>query len=89
MGILAVGGTPSLTEESIGGAYGILECTQAHPPGNQHLKGPIYLWVAVEVIESQQELSKWHCSLSDLPPPTYSTVVALPWRIPSTLPLKT
>ena len=68
MGVVVVGETPSLTGESIGQAQEILECTQAHPPGNQHLKGPIYLWVAVEVIESQQELSKWHCSPSDHAP---------------------
>ena len=39
MGVVAVGETPSFTGESIGKAHGILECTQAHPPRNQHLKG--------------------------------------------------
>ena len=39
MGVVAVGETPSLTGESGGGAHGILENTQAHPPRNQHLKG--------------------------------------------------
>ena len=37
--VVAVGETPSLTRESVGEAHGILECTQAHPPRNQHLKG--------------------------------------------------
>ena len=41
--------TPSLTGEFIEEIHGILECTQAHEPGNQHQKGPIYLWVAEEV----------------------------------------
>ena len=43
-GIVAAGETPSLTGEFIGETHGVLECTQAHPLGNQHQKGPIYLW---------------------------------------------
>ena len=52
-----------------------LECTQTHPPRNQHQKGPICFWVVEEVTESRmraQQVSKGHCSLSD-PSPTYST----------------
>ena len=30
----------------------VLECTQTHPPRNQHLMGPICLWVVGEVTES-------------------------------------
>ena len=46
------GETPSLTGEYIGETNRVLECTQAHPPRNQHQKGPIWLWVAGEVTES-------------------------------------
>ena len=46
------GVTPSLTEESIGGAHGVLEWTQTHLPGNQQEKGAIHFWVVVEVTES-------------------------------------
>ena len=31
--------TPSLTGEFAGGTHRVLECTQAHTPGNQHRKG--------------------------------------------------
>ena len=48
----AVGETPSLTGECIGETHRVLEHTQAHPPVNQHQKGPICLWVAGEVTES-------------------------------------
>ena len=37
--VAVAGETPSLTGESIGEAPGVLEHTQAHPPGNQYLKG--------------------------------------------------
>ena len=33
--------TPNLTGESVGETHRVLECTQAHPPRNQHQKGPI------------------------------------------------
>ena len=39
-------------QQFIGETHRILECTQAHPPGNQHQKGPICLWVAGEMTES-------------------------------------
>ena len=48
-----VGETPSLTGEFTGETNRVLECTQTHPLGNQHQKGPICLWVAEEVTESQ------------------------------------
>ena len=55
MGVeVAAGETPSLTGEFIGETHRVLECTQAHPPRNQHQKGPICLWVAEEVTESHQ-----------------------------------
>ena len=51
-GFVAAGETPSLTWEIIEETHSVLECTQKHPPGNQHQKNPICLWVAGEVTES-------------------------------------
>ena len=65
------GETPSLTGEFVGQTHRDLVHTQTHPPVNQHQKGPICLWVEREVTESQQEMNKQHCSLSD-PSLTYS-----------------
>ena len=48
-----VGETPSLTGEFVGEAHRALEHTQTHPPRNKHQKGPIHLWVAGEVTESE------------------------------------
>ena len=49
----------------------VLECTQAHPPWNKHQKGPICLWVAGEVTESQLRAKQApHFSLSDPSPTT-------------------
>ena len=50
----AAGETPSLTGELIGETHRVLEHTQTHPPGNQHQKGTICLWVAGEVTENWQ-----------------------------------
>ena len=47
------GETPSLTGEFIGETHRVLECTPNHPPRNQQENGPIFLWVAEEVTESQ------------------------------------
>ena len=74
VGIAAVGETPSLTGEFIGETHRVLEGTQTHPPGNQHQKDLICLWVVGEVTECWRKPSKWHCSLSD-PSPTYSTTM--------------
>ena len=49
---MASGENPSFTGDFIGETHWVLECTQAHPPGNQHQKGQICLWVVEEVIES-------------------------------------
>ena len=54
MGVVALGETPTLTEEFIGETHRVLEHIQTHRPGNQHHKGSICLWVAEEVTESQQ-----------------------------------
>ena len=53
-GFGGAGEIPSLIGEFVGETHRVLECTQNHPPGNQHQKGPICLWVA-EVTESQQK----------------------------------
>ena len=53
VGVEVSGETPSLTEELFGETHRVLEHTQTHPPGNQHQKSPICLWVVVEVTESQ------------------------------------
>ena len=53
VGVAVVGETPSLTGEFVGETHEVLECTQTHPPRNKHQKGPICLWVAGEVTESQ------------------------------------
>ena len=52
MGVAAVGETPSHTAEFIGETHRVLEHTQTLPPGNQHQKGPICLWVGEEITES-------------------------------------
>ena len=52
MGFVKVGETPNLTGESVGEAHRVLEGTQTHTPGNQHLKGH-KLWGAREVTESE------------------------------------
>ena len=54
MGVEVVGETPSLTREFIGETHRVLEHTQAHPPKNQHQRGPICLWVVGEVTENRQ-----------------------------------
>ena len=49
---VVAGEIPRLREEVAGETHRVPKCTQAHPPGNQHQKGPICLWVAEEVTES-------------------------------------
>ena len=72
MGVAVVRETPSFTGEFVGDVHRALECTQNHPPGNQHQKGPICLWVAEEVTESQQRAEQ--AALFPLrPSPTFST----------------
>ena len=52
MGLVKAGKTLSLTGKSVGEAHGVLECTQAHPLGNQHLKRHNLMWEVREVTES-------------------------------------
>ena len=54
----AAGETPSLTGEFIGETHRGLECTQIHPLGNQHQKGPIRLWVVEGVTEILQRVEQ-------------------------------
>ena len=49
----AAGETPSLTGEVVGQTHRGLECAQAHLLGNQHQRGPIRLWEAKGVAETQ------------------------------------
>ena len=44
------GETPSLIAEFVGETHRVPECTQNHPPCNEHKKGPICLWVAAEEV---------------------------------------
>ena len=93
VGVEAAGETSSLTGELIGETHRVLEHTQTHPPGNQHQKGPICLWVAAEVTENQQRTEQ--AALFPLGPlphiQSHSIVtwVGLPWQIPKALLLTT
>ena len=49
---VAAGETPCFTGEFVGEIHRVLECTQTHPPGNQHQQDPICLWVVGETTES-------------------------------------
>ena len=69
-----MGKIPSLTGEFLGGTHRVLECTQTHPPGNQHQKGPICFWIAGEVTESWQR-AKQAAWLPLGPLPTYSVTM--------------
>ena len=51
MGVVVAIEIPSFTGEFVEETHRVLP---NHPPGNQHQKGPIYLWVVGEVIESWQ-----------------------------------
>ena len=57
-GEAAAGETPSFTGEFVGETHRVLECTEADPPGNQHQKGPLCLWVAEGVTENQQRVEQ-------------------------------
>ena len=93
VGVVVAGETPSLTGEFIGETPRVLECTLNHPPGNQHEKCPICLWVAEEVTESRWTVEQ--AALFPLRPlphiQCHNTVtwVTLPWWIPKALPLAT
>ena len=54
-----------LHKEFAAETHRVLKSTQTHPPGNQHQKGPICLWVAGKWLKTGREWRKWHCSLLD------------------------
>ena len=54
VGVAVVKEPLGLTGEFVGETHVVLECTQHPPHQYQHQKGPICLWVAGEVAESQQ-----------------------------------
>ena len=89
MGIEVARETSILTGGFIGETHRVLECTQTHPLGNQHQKGPICLWV------TESQLRATQVALLPLRPITHTqchnpvTWVALPWEIPRTPPLTT
>ena len=73
----AAGETPSLTGELLGETHRGLERAQAHPLGNQHQRGPIWLWVAEGVTEIRQRVEQ--APLLPLGPcPTYSVTAQQP-----------
>ena len=90
-GVCGGGNIPSLTRKYFGETHRILECTQAHPPGNQHLKGHNLL------VGSERSDWKWVrakqaalFALWPLPHRQHHNAekwVALPWLIPKALPL--
>ena len=93
VGVEVGGETPSLTGEFLGETHRVLEYTQAHPPGNQHQKGSIYLWAAGEVTENllrdEQAASFPLGPLPHIQHHNTSRGIAPPWCIPKALPLTT
>ena len=89
LGVVVAGETLSLTGEFIGETHSVLECTQNHPPRNQHQKGPICLWVQEEVTESQQRADQVLLfPLRPLPHMQHHNAamwVASRWKIPKSL----
>ena len=69
---MVAGETPSLIGELIGETHRVLECAQAHPLRNHYQRGPICLWVAGEVTESQQRAEQGTVPLCTPPPHTAS-----------------
>ena len=53
LGSEAMGETPSLAREFTRETHRVLECTQTHPQGYQHQKGPNCLCIAGEVTKSR------------------------------------
>ena len=90
---MAAGETPRLTGEVVGETHRGLERAQAHPPGNQHQRGPLCLWVVEEVTESWQRAEQ--AALFPFRPRPHiqhhnaATWVALPQQIAKIPPLNT
>ena len=89
MGVATAGESPRISGEFVGETYRVLKCTQTYRLGNQNQKGPICLWVAEEVTESQYRAEQ--AALFPLVPLSHiqrqgtGERVAPPWRIPKTL----
>ena len=79
VGVAVTGETLSLRGEFLGETHRVPESAQNHPPGKHLQKGPICLWVAEEVTESQ--LRAEQAALFPLRPLPYNaaTWVAMPW----------
>ena len=77
---------PSLTGEFVGEAHRVLEFSKTHPPGNQHWKGPICLWVAGEVTERQRRAEQVallpHGPFPNIQQRIQPCGLPLPWEIP-------
>ena len=74
---VAAGETPSLTGEVIGETHRGLECAQAHPLGNQHQRGRVWLWVSEWKTEIRRRVRR--APLLPLgPSPTYSVTAQRP-----------
>ena len=58
VGVEVAGETPSLTGEFTGETHRVLECTQTHPPRNQHQKGPTCLWAMEELTKTQPRVKQ-------------------------------
>ena len=73
MRVEVAGETPSLTGEFVGGTHRVLESTQNPHTWESAQKGPVCLWVAEEVIESQLRAEQVALlPLGPLPPHTAS-----------------
>ena len=81
VGIAVPGETASLTGEFVGETNQVLECTQTYPPGNQHQKGPIYLWVVGEVTEILRRAEQMELFSQGPLPHTQNHNVAM-WVVP-------
>ena len=91
MRVSAVREKPSLTGEFVGETHRVLECTQTHPPRNQHQKGSVCLWVVEKVTDSwprAEEVALFPFGpFPHMQHHSASTWVALPWQIPRLHPL--
>ena len=80
MGVGAAGETLSLTGEVLGETHKGLGRAQAHLLGNQHQRGPIWLWVAEGVIEIRWRVEQ--APLLPLGPSLTYSVTAQPQALP-------
>ena len=83
--------TPRLPGEYVRETHRVVERTQTHPPGNQHHKGPMCLWVAEEVTESwlrAEQVAVFPLRpLPNIQHHNTETAFSWPWQIPKVPPL--